>query len=64
MTTAVVQVRDGASGSFRDLTTVSTDARGVFTKSVAYAKGRQYQLVWTAPDGTRYAGGGVRAYAL
>ena len=40
-----------------------TDARGYFTKSAAFdAKGAQWRLVWTAPDGTTFRGSPTRAY--
>lgn len=61
-TTATLQVRDGSKAAFKDLVTVTTNARGAFTRKVAYRSGRQFQLVWTAPDGTRYAGTAIRAY--
>jgi hypothetical protein len=49
--------------TWRDLTMVQTDARGYFTKPAALVKGRQWRLVWTAPDGTTFRGTATRAYA-
>jgi hypothetical protein len=62
--TAATQVeierRDG--GKWRRLTTVTTDRRGVFTRSTSGRKGREWRLRWTAPDGVVYTSPGVRAY--
>ena len=60
-TRATIEIR-GKSGSWRALTTVTTDARGYFTKSSAYVANRQWRLVWTAPDGTTFHGSPTRAY--
>jgi len=61
-TAATVEVR-GGSGSWHELTTVQTDARGYFTKSGAFVAGREWRLVWKAPDGTTLRGTPTRAYA-
>jgi len=61
-TTATVEVR-GGSGSWHELTTVQTDARGYFTKSGAFVAGREWRLVWKAPDGMTFRGTPTRAYA-
>jgi hypothetical protein len=61
VTTASIEVRSG-SGSFHALTTVKTDARGYFTKSASFVNGRQWRVVWTAPDGTTFHGTPTRAY--
>jgi hypothetical protein len=61
-TTATIEVRS-KGGSFRELTTVQTDARGYFTKGAGNASGREWRLVWTAPDGTTFRGTPTRAYA-
>ena len=61
VTTASIEVRSG-SGSFHPLTTVKTDSRGYFTKSAAFVAGRQWRLVWKAPDGTTFRGSPTRAY--
>jgi hypothetical protein len=61
-TAATVEVR-GGSGSWHELTTVQTDARGYFTKSGAFVAGREWRLVWKAPDGTTFRGTPTRAYA-
>jgi hypothetical protein len=42
---------------------VRTDARGYFAKSAANASGREWRLVWQAPDGTTFRGTPTRAYA-
>ena len=60
-TTATIEARTNG-GSFPAPTTVKTDARGYFTKSAAFAKGREWRLVWTAPDGTTFRGSPTRAY--
>jgi hypothetical protein len=61
-TTATIEVRS-KGGSFHDLTTVQTDARGYFTKGAGNASGREWRLVWTAPDGAIFRGTPTRAYA-
>jgi hypothetical protein len=61
-TQATVSYRDGAKGGFKELTTVQTNAMGYFTKRVAYRKGRQFRLTWTAPDGAAFDGTPIRAY--
>jgi hypothetical protein len=61
-TPASIEVRSKA-GSFHELTTVHTDSRGYFTQSAANAGGREWRLVWTAPDGTTFRGTPTRAYA-
>ena len=61
VTTATIEARTNG-GSFHALTTVKTDARGYFTKSAAFVNGREWRLVWTAPDGTTFRGSPTRAY--
>jgi hypothetical protein len=61
-TTATIQYRNAAKGAFRDLTTVSTNALGVFKATVGYRKGRQFRLEWTPPGGSTMNGGPIRAY--
>jgi hypothetical protein len=61
VTTASIEVRSG-SGSFHPLTTVTTNSRGYFTKSASFVAGRQWRLVWKAPDGTTFRGTPTRAY--
>ena len=61
-TTATIEVRS-KGGSFRTLTTVHTDARAYFTKGAGNASGREWRLVWKAPDGTIFRGTPTRAYA-
>ena len=60
-TTATIEARTNG-GSFHALTTVKTDARAYFTKSAAFVNGREWRLVWTAPDGTTFRGSPTRAY--
>ncbi|HEX7301145.1 MAG TPA: cellulase family glycosylhydrolase [Solirubrobacteraceae bacterium] len=61
-TTAMIEAhKKGAP--FRPLTTVRTDARGYFATTVAAVGGREWRLVWTAPDGTVFRGTPTRAYA-
>jgi hypothetical protein len=59
-TTATIEIR-GKSGSWRQLTTVQTDARGYFKKSGSFVDGRTWRLVWKAPDGTTFRGSTTRA---
>jgi hypothetical protein len=61
-TTATVEAR-GTSGPWHELATVQTDARGYFKKGGAFVAGRQWRLVWKAPDGTTFHGTPTRAYA-
>jgi hypothetical protein len=61
-TTATIQYRNAAKGAFRDLTTVSTNALGVFNTTVGYRKGRQFRLEWTPSGGETMNGGPIRAY--
>jgi hypothetical protein len=60
-TTATIEIH-GKTGSWHELTTVQTDARGYFKKSGAFVDGREWRLVWKAPDGTTYRGSTTRAY--
>ena len=62
-TTATIEARSGGHGPFHALTTVQTDARGYFTKTAGLVKGRQWRLVWRAPDGTTFRGTPTRAYS-
>ena len=61
-TTATIEVH-GKSGGWHELTTVTTNARGYFTKSGAFVGDRQWRLVWKAPDGTTFRGSPTRAYS-
>jgi hypothetical protein len=61
-TTATIEIH-GKTGSWHELTAVQTDARGYFTKSGAFVDGREWRLVWKAPDGTTYLGSTTRAYS-
>ena len=60
-TTATIEMRS-KGGSFHELTSVQTDARGYFTKRASLVNGRQWRLVWKAPDGTTFHGTPTRAY--
>jgi hypothetical protein len=60
-TQATVQYRSG-SGSFKTLFTVTTDARGYFTKNTTFRSGRRYRLVWTQPDGQQIHGTTTSVY--
>lgn len=62
VTTATIEIGKGGKG-FRALKTVTTDARGYFTTTVAAVKDREWRLAWTAPDGTVFRGTPTRAYA-
>ena len=59
---AVVQQRDGG-GSWRTLATVTTNARGAWTRTASDHKGREWRVRWTAPDGTTYTAPPTRAYS-
>jgi hypothetical protein len=48
-TTVALQQRDGQA--WTDLGQVGTDARGAFTKTVAYKKGREFRVLWGAFSG-------------
>jgi hypothetical protein len=60
-TTATIEY-EGKSGGWHKLMDVQADARGYFTKSGTLVSGRQWRLVWTAPNGTTYRGSPTRAY--
>ena len=51
-TTATVEYRSGST--WKRLATVTTDARGYFTRSSSFVSKRRYRLVWTAPGGTTF----------
>jgi hypothetical protein len=61
-TTATIEVRSKGS-PWHQLAAVGTDARGYLTKTAAFVSGREWRLVWKAPDGTVYRGTPTRAYA-
>jgi hypothetical protein len=61
-TTATIEI-NGKSGGWHELTTVQTNSRGYFTKSGAFVSGREWRLVWKAPDGTTFHGTATHAYA-
>ena len=60
--TAMLQIRSGGKGAFRNYKTVSYNRLGYFTLTAGYAKNRQYRIAWTAPDGAAYEGAPTRAY--
>jgi GH35 family endo-1,4-beta-xylanase len=62
VTQATLSYRNGSKGSFRKLATVTTNKLGYFSRRTSYRKSRQYELTWTAPDGTKYSGTPIRAY--
>jgi hypothetical protein len=51
-TTATITYADRGSSRFKPLRTVQTDARGYFTVSSAYRKGRRWNLTWESRSGT------------
>lgn len=59
-TKVIVEVAD-RGGAFRRLATVSTDARGYFTRRVSGRAGRRWRLRWTAPSGRVARGAPIRA---
>lgn len=59
---ARLEYRSSGSGPFRADKAVSYNRLGYFTVKAGYRKGRQFRLVWTAPDGTTYRGAPTRAY--
>lgn len=61
-TTAIIQ-RRSKTGAWRNMTSVSTNARGYFRASTGFVSKRQYRLVWTAPDGAVLAGAATRPVA-
>jgi hypothetical protein len=62
-TTVVIQQHERGK-AWKDLATVSTDSRGVFTRSASLGPStREWRLHWTAPDGTLYTGAPTRALA-
>jgi hypothetical protein len=59
-TTVRVQIRSG--GGWRDLLSKATNARGYWTARSRFRSGGRWRVVWTAPDGTTFAGPPTRAY--
>jgi hypothetical protein len=59
-TTATVEYRSGSS--FKKLFTVTTDARGYFTRNTTFRSGRRYRLTWTQPDGQTIHGTTTSVY--
>jgi hypothetical protein len=59
-TRATVEYRSGSS--WKRLFTVTTNARGYFTRSTPFRAGRRYRLTWTAPDGATLRGTTTRVY--
>ncbi len=62
VTRATVEVSSNGGRRWRPLTTVSTDRRGYFTRTVSDASRREWRLTWTSPAGTVYHGSPTRAY--
>jgi hypothetical protein len=59
--TVVVQQHEKGQ-SWKTLVTVTTDSRGVFTRSASLGSSkREWRLRWTAADGKDYAGAATRA---
>src|SRR3954453_19215408 len=48
---------------FKDLTTVTTDTRGYFTRRTPNRSGRRWRLRWTDGSGTVRTGAPIRAYS-
>jgi hypothetical protein len=59
--TATLEQRDGARGAWRRAATLRTNPRGYWSLRVPARDGRQFRVVWTAPDGTSFAGAPTRA---
>jgi hypothetical protein len=57
-----IRYRGKGKRSYKRLRTLTTAANGVFKFKVRAPKGRRYQVVWTAPDGTVWSGPPIRAY--
>jgi hypothetical protein len=60
--TSVTLQQRNASGSWRTLKTVRTNAAGVFNSTGTNRKGATWRVQWTASDGTAYSGPPIRAY--
>ncbi len=61
--TATLQYRPKSSGAFKTLKTVRHNRLGYFSLTSSFKQGRQYRLVWTAPDGTVFRGAPTRTYS-
>jgi hypothetical protein len=59
-TQATVEYRSG--DSYKKLFTVTTDARGYFTRNTTFRSGRRYRLVWTQPNGQTIHGTTTSVY--
>jgi hypothetical protein len=60
-TTVTLQSRTGKK-AWKTIATRPTDAAGYFNAKASYRSGRTYRVLWTAPDGTGYAGPTTHAY--
>jgi hypothetical protein len=60
-TRVTIQQADKGKG-FSNLTTVTTNSRGYFTRRTANRSGRRWRLRWTDPGGTVRTGAPIRAY--
>jgi hypothetical protein len=59
-TQATVEYRSG--DSYKTLFTVTTDARGYFTRNTTFRSGRRYRLSWTQPNGQTIHGTTTSVY--
>ena len=59
-TTARLEYRSGAGGTWRALASVRTSAVGVFTAKAKLVSGRQYRVRWTSPPGATLSGAPTR----
>jgi hypothetical protein len=57
-----VTVEYSSRGSFRKLFTVTTDARGYFSRTTSFRSGRRYRVSWTQPDGRTIHGTATAVY--
>lgn len=61
-TNVTVEISSNRGKTWRKLSSLTTDSRGYFTRTVSDAKNRQWRLSWRAPSGTTYFGSPTRAY--
>jgi hypothetical protein len=57
-----VTIEYSSGGTFRKLFTLTTDARGYFSRNTSFRSGRRYRVVWTQPDGSTIHGTATAVY--
>jgi hypothetical protein len=61
-TKVTIDYRNSGSSTWRRLKGDTTNSAGYWSTTTSLRSGRSYQVRWTAPNGTQYAGPATRAY--